>query len=223
MTRWLTADLHLGHGNIIEYTGRPYGGVIEMNNDLVRRYNEVVAPGDEVWIVGDLALGKLDFSLRWVGEMNGTKYLVPGNHDRMFKCSGQKYADTVQRYLDAGIAEVTEPELSLSTSDRSGTEVRFLLSHFPYAGDSRDGHEDRFAEYRPKDLGSYLAHGHVHGRWRKKGRMIDVGVDAWGGFPVSFETVADVFSSSAENEAPFPWFPIVVGAGRPHIDWSGTA
>ena len=217
MTCWFTADLHLGHGNIAEYTGRPYRGVVEMNNDLVRRYNEVVADGDEVWIVGDLALGKVDFSLRWVGEMKGTKVLVPGNHDKMFRCQGTKYANTVQRYLDAGIAEVTEPELSLWTTASSGARVRMTVCHFPYAGDSRDGHEDRFVEHRPKNFGGFLVHGHCHGRWRKKGRMIDVGVDAWGGYPASFQTVADLFGSEDDAD-PLPW-----KTNLPHIDWSGTA
>jgi calcineurin-like phosphoesterase family protein len=59
----LTSDLHLGHENIIRYCGRPYLSVPQMNDDLVRRWNEVVAPGDDVIVVGDLAMGRLDESL----------------------------------------------------------------------------------------------------------------------------------------------------------------
>ena len=80
-----------------------------------------------------------------------------------------------------------------------------LACHFPYAGDSRDGYEDRYLEYRPKDRGGFLVHGHTHGRWRKNGRMVDVGVDAWGGRPVSFETVAALLTNGTDHEDVLPW------------------
>jgi calcineurin-like phosphoesterase family protein len=31
MSRWFTADLHLGHGNIIEYSSRPFDSVDAIN------------------------------------------------------------------------------------------------------------------------------------------------------------------------------------------------
>ena len=35
MTRYWTSDLHLGHANIIQYTGRPFADVDEMNRALI--------------------------------------------------------------------------------------------------------------------------------------------------------------------------------------------
>ena len=205
MTRWFTSDLHLGHDNIIRFCDRPYTDVDEMNADLVRRYNEVVGRHDTVWILGDLCMGKLLESLSWVKKMHGTKYLVPGNHDRMFKCQGMKYTNTVQPYLDAGIAEVTEHRVQLAIpTSKPGILLGIMACHFPYSGDSKDGHEDRFQEHRPKDRGEFLVHGHTHGKYRKRGRMIDVGVDAWGGYPVSFETVVELFASGEDAEV-LPW------------------
>jgi calcineurin-like phosphoesterase family protein len=173
-----------------------------MNDDLVTRWNDVVSSEDEVWILGDLCMGKLDVSLTYVSLLNGIKHLLPGNHDRMFKCEGTKYANAAQRYLDAGITDVLESEVLLGLEkDR----VAALAAHFPYQGDSRDGHEDRYQECRPKDKGWYLVHGHTHGLWRRSGRMIDVGVDAWAGYPVSFEDVAELFLSSEVNAEPLEW------------------
>jgi len=195
---WLTADLHLSHANIIAYCDRPYASVSEMDNDLVQRWNEVVAPDDEVWVLGDVALGRLDDSLLYVAYLNGTKHLVPGNHDRMFKCNGTKWANATKRYIDAGFADVLDDQIML-------IEPMLMACHFPFAGEARDGHEDRFVDHRPKDQGQLLVHGHTHGKWRRNGRMIDVGVDAWGGYPVSFETVAALFGADEDQVAAVPW------------------
>jgi calcineurin-like phosphoesterase family protein len=63
-----------------------------------------------------------------------------------------------------------------------------LLCHFPYEGDSQD--RDRHLEHRPLDRGGWLLHGHVHDRWRQRGRMINVGVDVHGYRPVAEDAVA---------------------------------
>ena len=171
-----------------------------MNDDLIRRWNTVVGPDDEVIIVGDLAMGRLEESLAYVSLLNGHKRLVPGNHDRMFGCHGTKYANMVQRYLDAGIDEVLDEQIEITINGDP-----FLVCHFPYKGDSKEGHEDRYQEKRPKDQGMFLIHGHTHGLWRKSGRMIDVGVDAWGGRPVSEHELDYCFHANHESYGPYPW------------------
>lgn len=201
MTRYLTSDLHLGHTNIITYTERPYADAEQMNEDLVRRWNSVVDDDDVVFVLGDLALGRLEISLAWVKKLAGTKVLVPGNHDKMFGAKHAKYAHSVDRYLDAGIADVEHEQIDLSLLPN----LTVIACHFPYAEDSGDHAEDRFASYRPIDKGARLVHGHRHGAYRKHGRMIDVGVDAWGGYPVSFETVAATFDDPARELAPLEW------------------
>lgn len=59
MTTWFTADLHLGHRNIIDHCGRPFRDAAAMNRSLIDRWNDVVDEGDDVWVLGDFALGKL--------------------------------------------------------------------------------------------------------------------------------------------------------------------
>ncbi len=207
--KFFTSDLHIGHTNIIKYTNRPYASVDEMNNDLVRRWNEVITPEDTVWILGDLCMGKLDESLLWVEQLNGFKHLMPGNHDRMFGCQGTKYANMVQKYLDAGIDRVDEYQVMMSPRgyNADGWEIPAVLAcHFPFAGDHEDQTEDWYQEYRPKERkGLCLVHGHTHGLWRKNKNMVDVGVDAWGGYPVSFEDVAKVFSEPPERVDRLEW------------------
>lgn len=68
-----------------------------------------------------------------------------------------------------------------------------LVAHFPYRGDSHDW--DRFVDCRPADRGRWLLYGHVHERWLQRGRMINVGVDAWSYRPVSEEELSRLLVS----------------------------
>jgi calcineurin-like phosphoesterase family protein len=90
--RFYTSDLHLGHENIIKYCDRPYTGAVAMDDDIMTRWNETVAPGDDVWVLGDLALGKLESGLARVTRLNGKITLVPGNHGLSGANTGLRHA-----------------------------------------------------------------------------------------------------------------------------------
>ncbi len=177
VTTWFTADLHLGHRNIITYCDRPFDDADQMNAELVRRWNEVVGADDTVWVLGDVALGRMTESLSWVGRLAGRKVLLAGNHDRCWQGHGRRAEGWTDRYLESGFAEVHQGSITLGLG---GMDV--VASHFPYSGDSHD--HDRYVEHRPVDRGQWLLHGHVHQRWRQRDRMINVGVDVWGYRPV---------------------------------------
>jgi calcineurin-like phosphoesterase family protein len=178
MTRFFTADLHFGHVNIIRYCDRPFPNVDAMNEGLVERWNATVTDDDEVWVLGDVAMGQILDSLRHVRRLAGTKLLVPGNHDRCWPGHGPRAEPWVDRYLEVGFAEVLPEIIELSIA---GHTVR--ACHFPYHGDSRD--EQRFDHHRPVDDGGVLLHGHVHTRWRVEGRQINVGCDVWDYRPIA--------------------------------------
>ena len=79
--------------------------------------------------------------------------------------------------------------------------------HFPYSGD-HTGEEDRYTELRPADTGEILVHGHVHEAWRQRGRMTNVGLDAWGGeiLPVEqVEAMIESFASIDGDLGRIPW------------------
>ena len=79
--RWLTSDTHFGHANIIEYCGRPFKDVKEMNETIIARWNEVVGREDEVFHLGDFALAPVLVAEEWEKRLNGRIHLVRGNHD----------------------------------------------------------------------------------------------------------------------------------------------
>jgi calcineurin-like phosphoesterase family protein len=190
MTTWFTADLHFGHTNIISYAARPFADVDEMDAALRDRWNECVADDDEVWVLGDVALGRLRQTLPLVGDLKGRKLLVAGNHDRCWQGTGWRARRWTRRYLDAGFVEVHQTPVHLEVGGH-----RVLASHFPYHGDSLDA--DRFVEHRPVDAGLWLLHGHVHSDWRQLDKMINVGVDAWRYRPVSEAVLAELIEAGA--------------------------
>lgn len=87
---WFTSDLHFFHSNIIEYCNRPWrreGGAPDpdaMNEGIIANWNSVVRWDDDVFIIGDVAMGgkrRADELARILARLNGVLHLVPGNHD----------------------------------------------------------------------------------------------------------------------------------------------
>lgn len=191
--RFFTADLHFGHENIISYCDRPFASVEEMNAGITARWNATVGDDDEVWVLGDVAMGRIDDSLRWIERLRGHKVLVTGNHDRCWagrKRGGDLWLD---RYRSVGFAEIHQGVVS---TDLGGHPV--LACHFPYEGDSHD--EDRFLRWRPTDTGAWLLHGHVHTRWQTNGRQINVGVDVWDYTPVPENVLTELVCPGPHGE-----------------------
>ena len=195
MSRWFTADLHLGHANIIEYTNRPFESVEAMNRALIDRWNEVIADDDEVWTLGDFALGTIADTLPLVAELAGRKVLVTGNHDRCWPGHRRRAEGWQERYLDAGFDEIVHGAVTIGVGEHQA-----LVCHFPYRGDSHG--EDRYVDSRPADRGDWLLHGHVHERWLQRGRMINVGVDAWDHRPVSEAQITSIIESGPADRPP---------------------
>jgi calcineurin-like phosphoesterase family protein len=77
-----TADNHFGHEAIIAMSARPFSSVEEMDETMIANWNAVVARGDNVWHVGDFAHRCDPKRKRAIfSRLNGSKHLVPGNHD----------------------------------------------------------------------------------------------------------------------------------------------
>lgn len=200
--RWFTSDFHFSHKNVIEYCNRPYFNVHDMNKSLTEEWNYTVQPYDEVYFLGDFSLNKKTASVV-TPLLNGRKILIPGNHDACFKFNPKLPNDSkcveatklrqenlLKLYTDAGWEGIHQ---TLQLTLKNGTTV--LLAHLPYTPEANSGYDDRFLEYRPKDEGLVLLHGHLHGRYIKYKRMIDVGIDAWDQGLVSEDTLIKLIDS----------------------------
>jgi calcineurin-like phosphoesterase family protein len=183
---WFTSDLHIGHARIVELCNRPFRDVDHMNEELVERWNQRVGDNDIVWILGDLALGKIDDSLVYVAMLKGDKRLIPGNHDRVWSGYPKKgkpvRPEDTARYEAAGLKVIGGGEAHVH-------KTGWTLCHFPDVGDSHD--EDRFDSWRPRPprRGEVIVHGHVHEKWVTNGPRINVGVDVWNFAPAHQDEV----------------------------------
>lgn len=200
MTTWYTSDLHLGHDNIVGFCNRPWSNVDEMNEGIVQNWNEMVHPRDDVYVLGDLALGKLDDSLAVAARLNGNKFLVPGNHDRCWHGHKKVRSRDFECYEEAGFRVISSITGGI-VSHFMGRELKLvLLCHFPYTQDER--HQDRYAEHHPKDNGCWLLHGHTHEPrvWSRHPRQIHVGMDAWDYRPVRSDWILEMIRVAEEQE-----------------------
>lgn len=185
---FFTSDHHFCHANIIKYCKRPFESVDQMNEDMVRRWNEVVGVEDTVYYLGDFSLAKQAVEL-FARRLNGEKHFIMGNHDACHPCNKKKAEAATQIYRDAGFIV-----LGLETVIEIGHE-KVLLHHMPYlSSGASEGYakKPKHLKFRPKDECRWLLHGHVHEKWKTKDRMINVGVDVWDFYPIPISEIENL-------------------------------
>lgn len=177
---WFTSDLHFGHRLCAEHRG--FGDdTLAHDHAIVENWRRVVDKRDVVWVLGDMAMSSPAVALAILRELPGTKHLIAGNHDACHPMHRQAHRHQ-REYLTA-----FESVQMAARRKIDGQDV--LLSHFPY---SKDRHEARYTQWRLRDEGQWLIHGHTHGKERREGREIHVGVDAWDLTPVDINTIIEL-------------------------------
>ena len=81
MAIWLTSDWHFGHDREFIWKARGFDSVRQMNECIIYRHNKLVAPDDDVYVLGDLMLGDSAAGIECVRRLNGKLHIVRGNHD----------------------------------------------------------------------------------------------------------------------------------------------
>lgn len=194
---WITSDQHFFHKNIISLCDRPFKSVEEMNEKLINNFNSKISSNDFVIHLGDMVMGDQKKNIpNILSQLTLTKScIIRGNHDIGFKGKDNK-----EIYLDNGIFKVVDgiwnlrdllifcKEQELADSlDRDIT-----LCHFPsITSNNRQEYETKYDKYRPTNF-NLLFCGHSHQKEPIKPEtlnVINVGVDAWGFFPIELKTL----------------------------------
>lgn len=167
-----------------------------------------VTKRDIVYVCGDVTGGGAERRRRAfeiLRGLPGRKIAVLGNHDDAHPASMSSVRPGVQReWLE--VFDAVMP-FAVRRIMVDGVRRKVLLSHFPYFGDGDHSTTERFAEYRLKNTGLWLLHGHTHKAYQRvhDGHQIHVGIDAWGR-PVTETEVAEMIAateSGREHTVPF--------------------
>ncbi|NRA68369.1 MAG: hypothetical protein HRU19_28045 [Pseudobacteriovorax sp.] len=207
---FFSSDVHFFHKNILRYDEEAIrehlghvGSIYHYNELIIARWNELVAPEDQVYFLGDFSFGSRGESAEILHRLHGVKTVVRGNHDP---------DETLLR--DMGFSEIHD-SLFVNYKDQS-----LYLSHFPVKDLYQDidaGNHNAFemdVDVRDKKRATRIitkwAHhlfdcaeimatgdqpllvcGHVHGLWQRaefKGvSMRNVGLAANGYRPVGVD------------------------------------
>lgn len=167
---YFTSDLHFNHANIIKYCGRPYASKEEMTEALIHNWNETIYPDDSIYILGDFM-----WASSWntvLGQLNGRKVLILGNHDR------KDFRDSYLDHFD----EIHE-QLTLLIDNKI-----VYLNHFPFSCFPA-GHIQLFGHVH---LSTSKNEGSDFVRCQNLlPNQYDVGVDLNGYMPISWNFVSE--------------------------------
>ena len=83
---FLVSDTHFGHLGVCKFTRndgvtklRPWDNPEDMDEEMVKRWNETVKPTDKVYHLGDVVINRKAMGI--MRRLNGDKVLIRGNHD----------------------------------------------------------------------------------------------------------------------------------------------
>ena len=175
--RWIASDIHLNHRNILKYCPERWFNkkpdqveptdedVTAMNERIIANWNTLVRPGDEVIILGDVAMGQIDKAPALIRRLNGNKTLVLGNHDKSLK--------RLPELPDLFVKVCSYLEKTVNVD---GVKTPLCMSHFP------------MMHWNGQSHGSIMFHGHLHGsHCGVPGRIHDVGIDTNGLAPYNLD------------------------------------
>lgn len=83
---WVISDPHFGHANILKFERSPgvplrdFPDVETMDETIIQNWNDAVADGDRVYLLGDVAFHPRIFDTV-IPRLKGRICLVPGNHE----------------------------------------------------------------------------------------------------------------------------------------------
>ena len=119
MAIWLTSDLHFGHDRQFLWGPRGFQSILEHDEAVVRNWNAVVEPEDDVYVLGDIMLGDNEHGVECMRHLNGHIHLIRGNHDTDHRWY-EVYRTIGDNIRFNGCAELINYR-----------KYHFYLSHFP--------------------------------------------------------------------------------------------
>ena len=162
---FFTSDTHFGH--YLPALKRPFIGY-EMDELMVKNWNNSVKSGDDVWFLGDFCLHTPESVMKILfSRLNGNKHLLKGNHDQNNKVTKLPWGSVHDVHM-----------FKMPDSYNLNASIPGIwLSHYPHRSWPQSFH------------GSLHLHGHSHGHLPPYVNSLDVGVDCHNFKPLSLDEV----------------------------------
>jgi calcineurin-like phosphoesterase family protein len=177
---FFTADWHVGHEGSITFDKRPFTGLHHMHKVFVNNYNSMIGDGDVCYFLGDMGLCTNETLKSVMDQLNGTKVLVLGNHDKGVNSMYNLGFDVV---LTGAVMYIAGERVTLSHCPLKGVyrEDRRGMIGSDGTENWHGEHRDTHSKLSFTNEGQFHLHGHIHSPNRGKsektlGRQYDVGV-----------------------------------------------
>lgn len=117
------ADTHFGHNAIIGYENRPFADIEEMDEHIIKCWNDTVTADDKVFIIGDFSMYGREKTEQICSRLNGHKQLVMGNHD----------TEKPEYYISCGFETASPYPIIFDSFWILSHEPLYINSNMPYA------------------------------------------------------------------------------------------
>lgn len=172
----------VSHNKEFVWQARGYSSVYEMNEDFIKKWNDTVDQDDEVYVLGDLALGE-ESNIDYYTQLKGLIHVVRGNHDSDNRAL--KY-ETLDNIVDVQWATMVNYK-----------KFHFFMTHFPCMTSNYD--DGRGLTHRTWSLCGHVHTSDKYLEMRKGLACYHVEVDAHNGKPISLDEVIDDIRSFYNN------------------------
>lgn len=194
---WIASDTHFNHDKPFIINPRGFTDVNQHDEWLESQWNQRVSPDDDVLFLGDFAIRDGDgaISSRYLRSLNGTIYMLWGNHNSGVK---RLYRDAIaRRYPEDKELEIYPLSMMDGKVIFCGNYVKghingtpYVASHFP------------FHIWDEVGKGAIALSGHSHGGDQlsnigaPNSKRLDCGIDNFNG-PVRFEEVLAIMEKKS--------------------------
>jgi len=125
---FLVSDTHFGHAGVCRFTRsdgvtklRPWDSAEEMDEAMVRAWNERVKPTDKVYHLGDVVINRR--AMKTLSRLNGDKVLIRGNHDIFPDTEYRQYFRELRAYHVMSGMILSHIPLHVDSLGRFGTNI----------------------------------------------------------------------------------------------------
>lgn len=128
------SDIHFSDSRIMKLCDRPFMNTYEMDEYIIKKWNETISDSDDVYILGDISK---DYMPEIYKRLKGNKYLILGNHDYDFKD-------------ELASCHIFEEVIDIKTIVDENKKV--VLFHYP------------IMDWEDSQYGSIHLYGHIHNK-----------------------------------------------------------